>query len=147
MYFQGTQPLLTFGGRNFFMLSRPWDFFEAELKPTLLGDMPFARKMAQEAEKRQGRSSQPAWWFKVTFLWWLSDRFKGLSGLQLGMKRALWITWRWWQLKDFFIFIPKIGVLWIQFDLRIFFRWVETNQTTNSSTFFFKKQVFYEIHQ
>ena len=33
------------------------------------------------------------WWFKVTFLGWLSDPFKGLSGLQLGMKRALWITW------------------------------------------------------
>ena len=33
------------------------------------------------------------WWFKVTFLWWLSDPFKRLSDLQLGMKRALWITW------------------------------------------------------
>ena len=34
------------------------------------------------------------WWFKVTFLGWLSDPFKGLSDLQLGYKKVTaWITW------------------------------------------------------
>ena len=32
-------------------------------------------------------------WFKVTFSGWLSDPFKGLSDLQLGDEKVLWITW------------------------------------------------------
>ena len=28
------------------------------------------------------------WWFKVTFLGWLSDPFKGLSDLQLGDQKV-----------------------------------------------------------
>ena len=35
---------------------------------------------------------------------------------------------RWWQLKDLFIFTPKIGEI-IQFDMRRFFKWV--GSTTN----------------
>ena len=30
----------------------------------------------------------PTWWFKVTFLGWLSDPFKGLSDLQLGDEKV-----------------------------------------------------------
>ena len=33
-------------------------------------------------------SKQISWWFKVTFLGWLSDPFKGLSDLQLGDEKV-----------------------------------------------------------
>ena len=49
-----------------------------------------------------------AWWFKVTFLGWLSDPLKGLSDLQLGDEKVTnWITW--WH---FFLKSP-----WISLDL------------------------------
>ena len=44
-----------------------------------------------------------------------------------------WRSWvaRWWNFNIFFIFIPKIGGFMIQFDYRIFFKWVGYGSTTN----------------
>ena len=38
--------------------------------------------------KAKNRKKTSAWWFKVTFLGWLSDPFKGLSDLQLGDEKV-----------------------------------------------------------
>ena len=37
---------------------------------------------------KKSKKKTPAWWFKVTFLGWLSDPSKGLSDLQLGDEKG-----------------------------------------------------------
>ena len=79
------------------------------------------------------KNTSPTWWFKVPFLGWLSDPFKGLSDLQLG--DSIWI-YIWVVVSIMFLFSPRFfGEMIPNLTVRIFFKRVRKNQLVISIYF------------